>query len=876
MADPITISVAQQTNTAPTVKDLSAQAQTDAVPAVKDLGAQVLTDSVPARKDLSAQDFSKQNAESKEVPERTRPIEDGLIFHLDPARIYPQLDGTEIGAFKESSENNAIVYAENDPALYLAMDESGEGQPAIRLQKYQSKSALKAEVSTGSKATVFAVFKRTHDENSAPSPIQQQEFAETLLATGPTAPRFEIEIKPIEDRAHLMIGGNDAAGPEEIDGWRVAPGQRKDWTPFSNKTAADLPSTIGFDGGLNLKLIEIGSDTDTLAKGSFYSGGIGVAPAGGTGNLDAAANEYLTFEFNRPVELRHILVENLGPTDRLAVDILNADGSVKRTVGIEQSNAPIAANSVDEKIRIHALGKQNCAFVLKVGEKLKFRADAGVTVLYAITLAEAVGTATIQAVAQEGLTALEFINGDPATSIGRILPSDYCIFCGVYTGMPVGTSISIGADGDEKYAQIDLRELLFYNRTLSVAERDAMVRHLAGKHRLKNSRPAMAPHLSRINAIFGAQQIGRFNDNYPANPSFGPNGNSIVDAAGITCANGLTAFKFALGPPETDSYDAALQTTITESTLLELARDNPVARAIFDTPIQNMVFWAVPVGPAKLAYAPKPLTQPYLDSLKGEWYDLAVWLRTTYAGTGRRFFFGDWEADWQLAGSGSQNPEDDISAQDISDFAAYVTARQQAIDEAKAATPASNVEVWNYTECNRGDWARDGRPGVANSVLPLLPKLDYLSWTVNPMLLAAGEAVEILETLESALPPEGAIPGQPRLMLGEYYINRAGGDDITHQARYKDFWLDLLDWNGTGIEFILLWKAAWESYDGSGRPEDSSLMDASGGLNAIGKLHQKVSHAIWEWKKNFQEERGVSPSWAETAKYAKIYLHGSI
>lgn len=891
MADPITIPETNFSNAVPVVrsvtgatfdsveptgKDLSEEDFGNTPPVVRSVTGAAFSNAAPAGKDLSVEDFTAIKPSAKPpfltgIEGESTLIVEGLVFHVDPGSIEPQADQSALAAFTESSENLAGVAAALDPAQYLAGDGQGEGRPAIRLQKYAARSALKAGVATGSKSTIFAVFKRNHHQD-APYPIQQQVYAESLFTNGTAEPRLEIEIKPIPDRTHLMIGGSDEQQVQEADGWRVDAGQRLDWSVFSNLTQADLPKSQSWAGGTKLTLTEIGSDTDTLAKGSFYSGGFGVAPAGGSGNFDAANNEFLTFEFNRAIEVKHVLVENLGTTDEMAVDLLAADGTIKRTVVIDQGNTTVAVASPDGKVRIHALSDQNRAFCLQYGEKLRFRAKVGVTVLYALTLAEAVANTTIQAREQPGLSAKEFINGKPSAHAGHIIPQGYSVFSGTYTGMPTGDTVTLGPDGDSKYPSIDIREFLIYNRILTDSEREQVQRYLADRHQVAVSRSTIAPQFDRINTIVGTQQIGRFNDNIPANPNFGPSGNPILDAAHIACANALSVFKFALGPPDDGTFDEALQTTITESSLLELARDNEVVRAIFDTPINSLVFWAVPISAPRLQWAGSPLSQSYLDAIKQEWYDLAVWLRTQYNGTGRRFFMGDWEADWQLAGSGSQNPENDITAQDIADFTAFLTARQEAIDAAKAATNGSDVEVWNFTECNRGDWARDQRPGLVNSVLPNLAKLDFLSWTVNPMLLLPEEAEEILYVLDNALPPLGGIAGQPRLMLGEYYINRAGDEDAAHAQKFKNFWRDLFAWDGSGISFIINWKFGWESYDGNNYPEDSSLIDSTGGLSAIGQLHKEFAQKMGNWIRSFRLNYNRMPNWRETAKYAKDNL----
>ena len=81
-----------------------------------------------------------------------------------------------------------------------------------------------------------------------------------------------------------------------------------------------------------------------------------------------------------------------------------------------------------------------------------------------------------------------------------------------------------------------------------------------------------------------------------------------------------------------------------------------------------------------------------------EIYNLAVYLLTTYNGTGRRFVIQNWEGDWAFMDTSVIDTFVDRPMVDR--YVAFLGTRQRAISDARKAT-ASDCQVLCAFECNR-------------------------------------------------------------------------------------------------------------------------------------------------------------------------------
>src|SRR5205807_1448409 len=81
-----------------------------------------------------------------------------------------------------------------------------------------------------------------------------------------------------------------------------------------------------------------------------------------------------------------------------------------------------------------------------------------------------------------------------------------------------------------------------------------------------------------------------------------------------------------------------------------------------------------------------------------ELYDLCCYLLRAGSATGKTFYLGHWEGDWELRGRAGSTK--DPSADAISRKILWLNARQKAVDDAKRNTPHEGVDVFCYAEVN--------------------------------------------------------------------------------------------------------------------------------------------------------------------------------
>lgn len=115
---------------------------------------------------------------------------------------------------------------------------------------------------------------------------------------------------------------------------------------------------------------------------------------------------------------------------------------------------------------------------------------------------------------------------------------------------------------------------------------------------------------------------------------------------------------------------------------------------------------------------------------------------TTYAGTGKIFFVGNWEGDWELMWSSGCKTSSGYdfncvpTTEKIDRYIAWSDVRKRAIDDAKRHVMAADVDMFLYIEFNLATENFDPnpedptelRPTILNSVVPHVNP-DYLSYS---------------------------------------------------------------------------------------------------------------------------------------------------
>jgi hypothetical protein len=337
----------------------------------------------------------------------------------------------------------------------------------------------------------------------------------------------------------------------------------------------------------------------------------------------------------------------------------------------------------------------------------------------------------------------------------------------------------------------------------------------------------------------------------------------LVETAEAMTNMGSDVIKFYMGS------DAAYQSGVTLSAnvtnLMTLARDEPSYHHVFDMPFRHFIIWEYPFANSDEWWGNGyNATQGAADY--AEMYALTCYLLTNYDNSGKTFYLGHWEGDGYLSvvvngQSWATNP----SPATISGMIGWLNNRQKAVDDAKNATPHTNVFVFNYAEANRVRDAMLNGPNnnerVINDVVPYVTNLDYLSYSsYDAQNLSAADLYTTLNYMQSMLPANKAavVPGE-RMWIGEYgwgYLSPAAQEPNTRSYIQR-----LLGWNfaGHSLPYILF----WEMYNNQAPSTDATnffLISPQDTKAPCYYLHQYFLNDAKLLVAQYQESNGVLPS----------------
>ncbi|HKW30683.1 MAG TPA: DUF2341 domain-containing protein, partial [Verrucomicrobiae bacterium] len=335
----------------------------------------------------------------------------------------------------------------------------------------------------------------------------------------------------------------------------------------------------------------------------------------------------------------------------------------------------------------------------------------------------------------------------------------------------------------------------------------------------------------------------------------------LVETAQAITNLGSDAIKFYMGQNTSGQSGVTLTSNITN--LLTLARDEPSYRTVFDMPFRHFVFWAYPFANSDEWWGGGyNATQGAKDYR--EIYDLTHYLLTNYNNSGKTFYLGHWEGDGYLSVNGwSTNP----SSTTIQGMIGWLNNRQQAVDDAKAATAFTNVEVYNYAECNRVRDAMLNGPNnnerVINYVIPYVTNLDYLSYSsYDAQNLSASDLYTTLNYMEAHLPTNkmSVVPG-PRMWIGEY--GWGSQSTAAQEPLVRAYIQRLMNWNYNGqcLPFILMWEM-YSNYNPGGGT-NYCLIDYQDNKVPAWYLHNYFYNDARLLVAQFQETNGRLPTDAE-------------
>ncbi|MBM4156092.1 MAG: hypothetical protein FJ221_13875 [Lentisphaerae bacterium] len=338
----------------------------------------------------------------------------------------------------------------------------------------------------------------------------------------------------------------------------------------------------------------------------------------------------------------------------------------------------------------------------------------------------------------------------------------------------------------------------------------------------------------------------------------------LVEIAGQIRAMGSDILKFRLAPsssPRTPPFAPGVTSLVT------LARDEPSVRRVLDMPFRHILAWVYSFPHGREMHWTDGLSPAERADDYAQVFDLTRHLLTNYAGTGKAFYLGHWEGDWHLLpGYGTKNAtRTNPPAVRIRGMRDWLATRQQAVDDARRATPHAGVEVYHYAEVNRvRDAMRnpaDRNQRVVNAVLPFVTNLDFVSWSAyDGQELPGDEFACTLDYIEAHLPTNkaAAIRGR-RVFIGEYGFGGRFPPD-GQEAPTRALMAKAVRW---GCPFVLFWQM-YNNEEG----RHFGLVDPSGAHTPCFELHRRFLAEAGVRAAAFRARHGRDPDDREFADLA--------
>ena len=335
----------------------------------------------------------------------------------------------------------------------------------------------------------------------------------------------------------------------------------------------------------------------------------------------------------------------------------------------------------------------------------------------------------------------------------------------------------------------------------------------------------------------------------------------LIETAQAITNFGSDTLKMEIANGYWGKYGITKDSSITS--LKALVSSEPSCRQVFDMPFRNYVLWCTALSTALPDWNNGYTSTSDQNNDYREFYDLTRYLLTNYNNSGKTFYLGHWEGDGYLnvtvnGVAWATNPP----PQWTSGFAAYLNNRQKAIDDAKAATTFSNVNVFGYAECNRvRDAMNNGTNNnvrMINAVIPFVTNLDYVSYSSYDMQnLSSSSVYATLDYVEAHIPTNklSVISGE-RLWIGEYGWGKSQ-TPAQQEPTTRAYIQRLLNYPNHALPFILF----WEIYDNEGAA--FCLIDTNDVKVPCWYLHQRFINSGRLMTAQFQETNARLPNNSE-------------
>jgi hypothetical protein len=333
--------------------------------------------------------------------------------------------------------------------------------------------------------------------------------------------------------------------------------------------------------------------------------------------------------------------------------------------------------------------------------------------------------------------------------------------------------------------------------------------------------------------------------------------NKLVEQAKRIREMGSNILKITLGKNSPDIY--GINELVKSTKTLDLFSNNLPYKQVCDMDFRYIFCWVHTLTNIDWK---KPLNATDEKALYDEMYQFVSFILKRYDKSGKTFFMGNWEGDWLLI------PNYDRTVTPAPDLLANMTKwfqiRQQAIDDAKAASNTSNVFVYHYIEANLVLKGMNGEPCVAQSVIPNV-NVDLVSYSsyeaIKDKTYAQKKSTlqDIFAYLETKLKPKSNIPFSRRIFIGEYGYQANASKPDTFDKQFNDTKDIMKIAFEMDIPFALHWQMYNNEYD-NGVSKEMSLINESGAKTRIYTLHQNFLKSMNNYIKEQKKNTGNAPT----------------
>ena len=350
----------------------------------------------------------------------------------------------------------------------------------------------------------------------------------------------------------------------------------------------------------------------------------------------------------------------------------------------------------------------------------------------------------------------------------------------------------------------------------------------------------------------------------------------LVETAEAINAMGSDVIKFGISANAFGSSGYNLPTNPADyPTLRAMAENEPSYRHVFDMPFKTYICWTYVRGINQSEYHNywrDGLSAAEAQTEYNEIKELAEYLLTHYDGTGKTFLLGHWEGDWAIRGNYDANANPSATA--VKGMIDWLTVRQQAVSDARAAHPTSDCKVLHYSEVNlvlawEKGWTQPWQVTVHKDVIPQVA-IDCVSYSayevchiLDPGLPFPQWMQDCLSAIESKTTFTAAAPYGRKVFIGEYGAATSGVATPYTAAQQSQLAAGTIkgaaNW---GAPFALY----WEMYDNENK--GFWLINSSNQKQPAYDKHSEFLGKVNTLKNLYRFWLGRNPTWAETNAFA--------